>query len=47
MTTAVQVQERGVVTLPASLRRKCVIKVGDTFQVLDLDGLIVLTPMFP
>ncbi len=47
MTTAVQVRERGVVTLPASLRRKYGIKVGDTFQVLDLDGLFVLTPMVP
>ncbi|MFC2030122.1 AbrB/MazE/SpoVT family DNA-binding domain-containing protein [Chloroflexota bacterium] len=47
MTTAVQVRERGVVTLPASLRRKYGIKTGDTFQVLDLDGLFVLTPMVP
>ena len=47
MTTAVQVRERGVVTLPASLRRKYGIKVGDTFQLLDLDGLFVLTPMVP
>ncbi len=47
MTTAVQVRERGVLTLPASLRRKYGIKVGDTFQILDLDGLFVLTPMVP
>ncbi len=47
MTTTVQVRKRGVVTLPASLREKYGIQTGDTFRVLDLDGLFVFTPMVP
>ena len=47
MSTTVQVRSRGVVTLPASLREKYNIQPGDTFQVVDLDGLFVLTPMAP
>ncbi len=34
-------------TLPVRLREKYNIQKGDTFQVLDLDGLFVLTPMVP
>ena len=47
MSSTVQVRSRGVVTLPANLREKYGIKTGDTFQLLDLDGLFVLTPMVP
>jgi bifunctional DNA-binding transcriptional regulator/antitoxin component of YhaV-PrlF toxin-antitoxin module len=47
VSTTVQVRSRGVLTLPASLREKYNIQSGDTFQVLDLDGLFVLTPMVP
>jgi bifunctional DNA-binding transcriptional regulator/antitoxin component of YhaV-PrlF toxin-antitoxin module len=47
MSTTIQVRSRGVLTLPASLRDKYNIKSGDTFQLLDLDGLFVLTPMVP
>jgi len=43
----IQVRKRGVVTLPAELRKKYKIKEGDSFRVLDLDGLFVLTPMVP
>lgn len=47
MSTTIQVRNRGVLTLPASLRDKYNIQAGDTFQLLDLDGLFVLTPMVP
>lgn len=45
--TAIQVRKRGVVTLPAELRRKYDIQEGDTFGLIDLDGIFVLTPMVP
>lgn len=47
METAIQVRKRGVVTLPADLREKYGIEEGDTFRVVDLDGILVLTPMVP
>jgi AbrB family looped-hinge helix DNA binding protein len=47
MEETIQVRKRGVVTLPAELREKYGIEEGDTFRVLDLDGLFVLTPMVP
>lgn len=47
MKTAVQVRSQGELTLPAGLREKYNIQPGDTFRVLDLDGLFVLTPMVP
>jgi bifunctional DNA-binding transcriptional regulator/antitoxin component of YhaV-PrlF toxin-antitoxin module len=43
----IQVRKRGVVTLPVELREKYGIEEGDTFRVLDLGGLFVLTPMVP
>ena len=42
---AVQVRKRGVVTLPAELREKYDIREGDTFRLVDLDGVFVLTRM--
>ena len=47
MSTTVQVRSRGVLTLPAALREQHGIQAGDSFQVIDLDGLFVLTPMVP
>ena len=47
MDTTVQVRQRGTLTLPASLRERYKIKPGDTFRVVDLDGILVLTPMVP
>jgi AbrB family looped-hinge helix DNA binding protein len=47
VSSTVQVRSRGVLTLPADIRKKYEIKEGDTFQLLDLDGLFVLTPMVP
>jgi AbrB family looped-hinge helix DNA binding protein len=42
---AVQVRKRGVVTLPAELREKYDIQEGDTFRLVDVDGVFVLTRM--
>ena len=47
MVTTVQVRQRGSLTLPASLRERYNIKPGDTFRILDLDGILALTPMVP
>ena len=45
MEATVQVRQRGTVTLPADLREKYGIQPGDTFRLVDLDGIFVLTPM--
>jgi AbrB family looped-hinge helix DNA binding protein len=45
MDTTVQVRQRGTLTLPAELRERYNIKPGDTFRIIDLDGILVLTPM--
>lgn len=47
MAITLQVRQRGSFTLPASLRERYKIKPGDTFRILDLDGILVLTPMVP
>lgn len=41
----VQIRERGVLTLPADIRSRHGIRVGDTYRLIDLDGIFVLTPM--
>jgi bifunctional DNA-binding transcriptional regulator/antitoxin component of YhaV-PrlF toxin-antitoxin module len=47
METTVQVRDRGVMTLPVDLRKKYGIQAGDSFRVVDLEGIFVLTPMVP
>jgi AbrB family looped-hinge helix DNA binding protein len=47
MDATIQVRKRGVVTLPSELRERYAIKEGDTFRIVDLDGIFVLTPMVP
>ena len=47
MDATVQVRDRGVFTLPAEIREKYGIQPGDTFRLVDLDGIFVLTPMVP
>jgi bifunctional DNA-binding transcriptional regulator/antitoxin component of YhaV-PrlF toxin-antitoxin module len=42
-----QVRKRGVVTLPAKLREKYGIEEGDTYRLVDLEGVFVITPMVP
>jgi bifunctional DNA-binding transcriptional regulator/antitoxin component of YhaV-PrlF toxin-antitoxin module len=44
---AMQVRQRGALTLPAELRTRYGIQVGDTFRLIDLDGIFVLVPMMP
>ena len=47
METTVQVRKRGVLTLPSELRDKYAIKEGDTFRLVDVDGIFVLTSIVP
>ncbi|NUM44686.1 MAG: AbrB/MazE/SpoVT family DNA-binding domain-containing protein [Anaerolineales bacterium] len=47
MNATIQVRQRGVFTFPSNLRTKYNIKDGDTYRVIDLDGIFVLTPMIP
>ena len=47
MESTVQVRKRGVLTLPSYLREKYAIREGDTFRLVDVDGIFVLTPMVP
>ena len=47
MDSTVQVRQRGTFTLPADLREKYGILPGDTYRVVDLDGIFVLTPLVP
>lgn len=47
MDAMIQVRQRGTVTLPADLREKYRIGVGDTIRIVDLDGVLVLTAMTP
>jgi AbrB family looped-hinge helix DNA binding protein len=45
METTIQIRQRGTLTLPAELREKYGIREGDSFRLIDLDGILVLTPM--
>jgi len=45
MDATVQVRQRGTLTLPVELRERYNIQPGDTFRVVDLDGILVLAPM--
>jgi len=47
MDTTIQVRQRGTFTLPAELREQYKIKTGDSFRLIDLDGIFVLTRMVP
>jgi AbrB family looped-hinge helix DNA binding protein len=46
-TAAVQIRDRGAVTLPAKLRAKYRLGDGDILSVLDLNGSILLSPRAP
>lgn len=44
-TTTVQIRRKGVITLPAELRRQYGLDEGDLFTLVDLgDGSFLLTP---
>jgi bifunctional DNA-binding transcriptional regulator/antitoxin component of YhaV-PrlF toxin-antitoxin module len=47
MDLTLQVRQRGTLTLPADLREKYNIREGDTFRLVDLDGVFVLTALVP
>ena len=43
-TITVRMAQRGVVTLPKSLRQSYNLRPGDNFTLLDLGGVFVLSP---
>jgi bifunctional DNA-binding transcriptional regulator/antitoxin component of YhaV-PrlF toxin-antitoxin module len=43
-TITVQLAQRGVLTLPKSLRENYHLRPGDSFTLLDLGGVFVLSP---
>jgi bifunctional DNA-binding transcriptional regulator/antitoxin component of YhaV-PrlF toxin-antitoxin module len=43
-TTTVRMAQRGVVTLPKTLRESYNLRPGDNFTLLDLGGVFVLSP---
>ncbi len=47
MDTTIQVRQRGTFTLPAELREQYKIKSGDSFRLIDLNGIFVLKRMVP
>ncbi len=47
MEATVQVRKRGLITLPSAIREKYNIEEGETFRIVDLDGVLILTPMAP
>jgi len=42
--TIVQLRQRGVLTLPSDIRAKYRLEEGDPLTVVDLDGVLVLSP---
>jgi len=47
LPTTVQVRQRGTLTLPADIRERYHIRPGDSYHLVDLDGVLVLTPLAP
>ncbi|MBI4506900.1 MAG: AbrB/MazE/SpoVT family DNA-binding domain-containing protein [Chloroflexi bacterium] len=43
-TVAVRMAQRGGMTLPKALRERYNLKPGDTLTLVDLDGVLVLSP---
>ena len=43
-TLTVQLTQRGALVLPKSLRESYDLRAGDTFTLLDLEGVFVLSP---
>ncbi len=43
-TTTIVIRKQGRWTLPAELRKKYGVKVGDTFNLIDLGGSFLITP---
>lgn len=47
MNMNMQVRQRGTLTLPVQLRNKYNIQQGDTYHLIDIDGVFVLSPLAP
>ena len=47
MSAAVQIGQRGTLTLPVDVRERYHIQAGDTFRLVDIEGVLVLVPMTP
>lgn len=43
----IQIRQRGTLTLPTEIRQKYNFQEGDSFQLVDLDGILILTPLVP
>jgi len=43
-SVTLQMAQRGVITIPRSVRESYGMKPGDTFTLLDLGGVLVLSP---
>lgn len=43
-TTTIQIRQRGTVTLPVKLREKYGLRDGDPVTIVDLGGVVLLTP---
>ncbi len=43
-TSTIQLRQRGVITLPRSLREKYRLEEGDPLTVVDLEGALLLSP---
>lgn len=44
-TMTIQIRQRGTVTLPVALREKYGLGDGDPLTLVDLDGVLLLTPV--
>ena len=44
-TLRVNITQRGVLTLPKSIRTRYKLKPGDSLTLLDVDGVLILSPV--
>lgn len=44
-TLTINITQRGVLTLPKSIRKRYKLKPGDSLTLLDVDGVLVLSPL--
>ena len=47
MASTIQIRQRGTLTLPNEVRKRYNIQPGDTYHLIDVDGVLVLSPMAP
>ena len=47
MASTVQVRQRGTLTLPNEVRKRYNIQPGDTYHLIDVEGVLILSPMAP